>query len=179
MSINMSSIMSKARKVVKSTTGKQKIDKVIDEAMLGRFKLQLVEDIYTPEETAEKFIQVLRRAISTSGLSDRAIAALDNLDYSEARKLSSGMYIIYVFWAGNMSRPSLLPSVYGDIEDLPGLLNDGVDHKMKQIKGVWHGEEYRSRTVIPGAGFMEQAVSDFMGNYSDKYNVTGIEIIRE
>ena len=42
--------------------------------------------------------------------------------------------------------------------------------------GIWHGQETWSRTVIPGAHFVDDAVSSFMGNYASEYNVIDISI---
>lgn len=59
---------------------------------------------------------------------------------------------------------------------MAALLNNGVDHEMNRVHGIWHGQETWSRTVIPGAHFVDDAVSSFMGNYASEYNVIDISI---
>ena len=47
---------------------------------------------------------------------------------------------------------------------------------MRPVHGMWHGHETWSRTVIPGAHFVDNAVSSFMGNYASEYNVIDISV---
>lgn len=179
MPINMKSIMAKARNAANSGSGKKKVNEAVDKVLLGQVRLQLSGTAHTPEEAAWKFIDVLTNAINSSGLSQNAIALLENIDCGKPYKLSDGTYCIYVSFKEDMHRESLAPGRFPNgIDDIAELLNDGVDHRMKAVRGEWHGYETWSRTVIPGTHFMEQAKADFMGNYASEYNVTNIEIIR-
>lgn len=132
--------------------------------------------VHTPEEAAAKFIEVLRSTIASSGLSAGAMGAVSEIDHTSAVPIGNdGTYSITVYFSGDASRPSLDEARYGGIDDIVLLFNNGVDHTMRPVHGYWHGEEVWSRTTIPGAHFIEQAVSDFMGNYATEYNVISIE----
>lgn len=175
-SINMKSILSKAKTYIGSTVGRNKVDGVVNKVMLGNIRLQSAGVIHTPEEAASKFIEVLKDSIKNAGLSPNAIEAVSNIEQTSAYRTGYNSYVIQVYFVGDMSRPSLDEAKYGRINDIVALFNNGVDHTMKQVHGVWHGEEAWSRTTIPGTNFIEQAVTDFMGNYASEYNVTNISV---
>lgn len=176
MPINMDAILGKAKAYVNSSAGQNRVQEITDKVMLGSMRLQSSGSIHTPEEAAAKFIEVLHKEMESSGLSTNAINAISNLEYSSPISLKDGTYIINVYFTGDLSRPSLDEARYGRINDLAMLFNEGVDHKMRPVKGTWHGNEIWSKTIIPGAHFMEQAVTDFIGNYSTEYNVLDIQI---
>ena len=175
-SINMGSILAKAKASMESNTGQSKVNGVVNKAMLGNIRLQSGGNIHTPEEAAAKFIEVLRNSIEGTGLSEGAIEAISNIEHGSAHSIGHNTYIIGVYFVGDMTRPSLDEAKYGGINDIVALFNNGVDHIMRPVHGMWHGEETWSRTVIPGASFIEQAITDFMGNYSSEYNVTNISV---
>lgn len=175
-SINMDSILAKAKAHMGSSTGQNKIDNVISKVMLGNIRLQSGGTAHTPEEAASKFIEVLRSSINSAGLSEGAIGAVSNIEHGSAHSIGHNTYIIGVYFVGDMTRPSLDEAKYGGINDIVALFNNGVDHTMRPVHGLWHGKETWSRTVIPGTHFIEQAVTDFMGNYASEYNVTSISV---
>lgn len=165
--INNASIKAKLSRWAQSGAAKERIREA------GRIKIAVGgKGVHTPEEAADKFISVLRSTIISSGLSANAVNAVSELDCSSPVSLGDGKYEITVYFSGDLFRPSLHE---GGIDDIVLLLNNGVSHEMKPVYGTWHGERIRSRTVISGAHFIEQAVSDFMGNYSAEYGVTKIE----
>lgn len=174
--INMSSILSKATHYMGGNAGQKKVDDVTSRIILGSIKLQSGKSTHTPEEAAEKFIGVLQDTINSSGLSVGAIEAISNIDHGSAHNIGKNLYTIMVYFVGDMSRPSLDEVKYGSIQDIVALFNNGVDHTMRPVHGLWHGEETWSKTVIPGAHFIEQAINDFMGNYASEYNVTNISV---
>lgn len=175
-SINMKSILAKAQSHMESKVGQSKVDNVISKVMLGNIRLQSGGTTHTPEEAASKFIEVLQSSINSAGLSEGAIKAISNIEYGSARNIGHSTYIIGVYFVGDMTRPSLDEATYGGINDIVALFNNGVDHTMHPVHGMWHGKETWSRTVIPGTHFIEQAVTDFMGNYASEYNVTNISV---
>lgn len=164
---NKNSITAKLSRWASSSVGKEAIKRS------GRVKILTGgSGVHSPDEAAYKFISVLRSTIVSSGLSANAISAVSEIDYSSPVPLSDGKYEITVYFSGNPYRQSLHE---GGIDDIVLLLNNGVDHEMKPVYGTWHGERIRSRTVISGAHFIEQAVSDFMGNYASEYGVVSIK----
>lgn len=175
-SINMASILAKAKGYTNSKEGKIRMNDMAQKVLLGQISLQSGEKTHTPEEAAAKFIEVLKSSISSSGISADAASAISELGSSSPRHIKDNVYEIDIYFEGNLSRPSLQEGIYGGIDNLAALLNNGVDHTMKQVIGEWHGQKIRSRTVIPGAHFVQNAVSDFIGNYGQDYNVIDIQI---
>ncbi len=175
-SINMDSILAKAKAHMGSSAGQSKVNTVVSKVMLGNIRLQSGGTAHTPEEAASKFIEVLRGSINSAGLSEGAIGAVSNIEHGSAHSIGNNTYIIGVYFVGDMTRPSLDESNYGGINDIVALFNNGVDHTMRPVHGLWHGRETWSRTVIPGTHFIEQAVADFMGNYASEYNVINISV---
>lgn len=177
-SIDMTSILAKARACMEKEETKKEVRKVVDDVMRGEAMIRASGDVHTIDDIASKFIEVLRWEIENSGLSPNAINSISDIGYSYSAISDSNDYLICVFFTKDLSRPSLMESKYGSINDLAELFNDGVDHKMRAVHGTWHGDEVWSRTVIPGTHFMEQAITDFMGNYGYEYNVKNIELKR-
>lgn len=174
--VNMDSILSKAKNYVSSSKGQKEFNQIKSDIIKGVRKPGSGQSVHTPEEAAEKFIEVLRQEIASSGISENAISAINELSASAATEIGEDVYTIKVSFSGDLSRSSLCPDRYDGIQDLAVLLNDGVDHTMNRVYGMWHGNYIGSRTVISGAGFMEAAVNAFMGSYADEYNVTSIVI---
>lgn len=146
----------------------------------GNGNTSLIRTAQTPntmlELAAKKFIEVLQKEIKSSGLSPDAVNAIINLTHASVERLTNGTYAIRVYFKDDLSRPSLDVARYGEIRDLALLLNNGVDHTMPQVHGTWKGEEWWSRTTIPGTHFMEHAIQTFMTNYAKKYHI--IDIIK-
>ena len=161
-SINMGSILAKAQAHMGSGAGQAKVNSTVAKVMLGTITLKSGGKTHTPEEAAEKFSE--------------AAAAISELSHSPAVPAGANVYTIEIFFTGNLSRPSLVPGKYGGISNLAALLNNGVDHEMNRVHGIWHGQETWSRTVIPGAHFVDDAVSSFMGSYASEYNVIDISV---
>lgn len=170
----MSSILDKAIAFTKSGEFKKRLSKIVDDAVAGRIVLEGNTSAHSPEEAAGKFISVLNMNIASSGLSGGAASAIPEPDYLPPIKIGDGKYMITVYFSGDASRPSLDESHYGGIDDIVLLFNNGVGHTMKQVHGEWHGKEAWSKTNITGSHFIENAISDFMGNYATDYGVTSI-----
>lgn len=174
--INWSSILGKAQAHINKPETQKEIRKKMDAVMLGIAPNP--GGCHTPEEAADKFIEVLGKTIDSSGLSPEAVEAVKHLNYTKPYKLNDGTYLVTVYFDVDMSRPSL-SAKYDGINDIAELLNDGVDHTMNRVWGEWHGRHIGSRTTIPGAHFMEQAIIDFMGNYASEYNVIDLKLNRD
>lgn len=176
-SINMASILSKANAYMGTPSGENKKNTVVRKAVLGQINLQQGKSTYTPEEAADKFIDVLKDSINSSGLSAGAIEAVSNIAHDNPSSLGGNIYTIRVYFSGEMSRPSLDPRSFpGGISDIVALFNNGVDHTMRPVHGTWHGKEMWSKTTIPGTHFIENAVNTFMASYASEYNVIGISV---
>ena len=175
--INSSSIRRKAEARIKTPEMQREIQSKVRGMMLGTSNRNV--SIHTPKDAANKFMIVLRDSIESSGLSQNAIDAISDLRHTEPFELSDGRFGIYVYFAGDTSRPSLNEDLYGEIHSLVALFNNGVDHRMHAVRGEWHGKETWSRTVIPGTYFIQQAVQDFKGNYATEYNVIEIKVDHE
>lgn len=176
-SINMASILAKAQACMGTSKKKTEVSNLVNGVMLGNIRLQSGKGgTHTPEEAAAKFIEVLQNEINSSGLSAGAAAAISNLSHTSAQSIGNNTYVIGVYFAGDLSRPSLDEAHYGSISNLAALFNNGVGHTMRPVHGIWHGQETWSRTTIPGAHFIDSAVSSFMGNYAYDYNVLDISV---
>lgn len=181
MAINWDSILAKANIALKTPQSIKKIEGIIDliisAGLPGRKAASGGGTLHAPDEVANKFIEVLKQTISSSGLSENAINAISEFYHTEPVGVGNGQYAMRVCFGGDLSRASLGPEKYPEgINDLAELLNDGVDHTMRQVWGTWHGEHYGSRTVIPGAHFMEEAINTFMSSYAKEYGVVDITI---
>ena len=127
------------------------------------------------DEIATKFIDILKLSMESSGLSANAIQSISNLEYTSTYNEQTGILKIKVSFKDTY-RPSLYTKKYDGVDDIVMLLNEGVDHVMNPVYGVWHGEKIRSATTINGAHFLEQARDKFLGEYGAKYNVLSVEI---
>lgn len=170
-SINMDSILAKAKAHMATDKRQNEIKQKSANAILNGTSSGGIHSIY---EAAGKFISVLQSEIQSSGLSAGAMAAISQINHSSAVPLGDGKYMILIYFSGDSSRPSLDPEQYGGIDDIVLLFNNGVDHKMRPVHGMWHGHETWSKTVIPGAKFIESAMQNFMSNYASEYNVIDI-----
>lgn len=172
--VNMDALVGRFQRFLNTPAGIERRKQVAGDAYKAG---ESMNGMHTPEEAADKFIEVLHKTIMSSGLSANAAEAIGNdWDYGTVEDLGDGKFKIVVFFTGDPHRESLYPEKYDDgITDIAELLNYGTG-KMKAVWGVWHGEDIVSRTLIPGLHFMETAVTDFLGNYAAEYNVTSVEI---
>ena len=188
-SIDWGSIMMKAEACMNSPKMEKKVEEYVDEVIVGRivFRQTGSKKAKTIEEAADKFIEVLSNEInqhvgtnfSKGNISELARDALCGLDYGKPYKVGDN-YCINVWFENELHRESLLPKEWDGIDNIAALLNSGyiaggavygewIDHNQKSHGDVW---SLRKRA---GAHFVEQAISDFMGNYATEYNVIKIE----
>ena len=77
--VDMGSIQRAANKLVNSSAFKKEQQACIQEALLGRISFSVKDGtIHTAAEAAEKFVDVLKNHISTSGLSAGAAGAISD-----------------------------------------------------------------------------------------------------
>ena len=174
---NMDSILSKAKNYVNSSNGQKEFNQIKSDIIKGVRRSSSGKSVHTPEEAAQKSVEVLKQEISSSGLSGEAVAAISELSISGATEIGEDTYTINVSFSGDLYRPSLNVEKYGGINDLAELFDAGAG-PMNRVYGMWHGNYIGSKTTIPGANFMDAAVSTFMSSYADEYNVTSISVNR-
>lgn len=176
VTINMDSCVAKFNQYFNSKDGIDRINAALKNYVIGIGTRP--GGLHTPEEAANKFIEVLGKTIDSSGLSPDAIEAVKHWDYGRAYQINGNIYEVIVYEDADMGRPTMSKKDE-PIKDIVELLNYGVDHQMKRVWGTWHGNHIGSRTVIPGAHFLEQAKNDFLGNYGTEYGVIDIQIITQ
>lgn len=188
--INWDSILKKAERVMGTPGKKRAVEDVVDKVILGKATLEMSRgsaSSATPEEAADKFIELFRRELlnhadgsyESGKLGPTAIQALSDLRYGTPRKVGN-KYHIDVFFMGNLSRPSLAPSKYSGVENIAALLNSGYTAGHR-VYGVWNrtgvmDERIGSLVSRGGAHFMQNARDDFLGNYGYEYGVEDIII---
>ena len=169
--------MREAKGIVNSADFKKEQQKYVQNALLGNVTISIDgKPIHTAEEAAQKFIDVLKDSINTSGLSSNAATAISNFKY-DAPVCIGDKCTIKITFDGDMHRESLDPGSYpAGIDHLEELLDKGVDHRMAPVYGEWHGSGTWSKTTIVGAHFMDAAKRNFMASYGKEYNVSDITI---
>lgn len=190
--INMNSILEKARKATSSSGFQKKLEVMTDTKLMGGGVMTNGQGatIYGTSMAAAKFIEVLQNEIqshavsaggggfSAGGLGSTAIEALIKLEHDQPVKVGRNRYQIGVWFTGDLSRESLVPGKYDGVENIAALLNTGYTAGHR-VYGVWkgHGDERRaSLTERDGAHFIENAIRDYMANYAKEYGVIDIEV---
>lgn len=131
---------------------------------------------HSPQEAGEKFVEVLSRNIEGSGVSAGVKCAVDNWEVGTPETSDNIHFNVPIIFTGELQRPSLEPTRFGDgINNIVLLYDQGVGHTMNRVYGKWHGKKVGSRTVIPKAHYIESAIEDFMVGYADQYGVVDIE----
>ena len=191
--IDMNSILSKAKKATSSASFQKKIEDKVDTVLMkgtvagnsGRNAT-----IYGTSMAAAKFIEVLQNEIkshaaseggggfSAGGLGSTAVDSLIKLEHGEPVKVGKNRYQIGVWFTEDLSRESLAPDKYDGVENIAALLNTGYTAGHR-VYGIWkgHGDERRASLVErDGAHFIENAIRDYMANYASEYGVIDIEV---
>lgn len=188
--INWSSIMQKAEDYIEKEV-KPKLEKYMLTGVTFGLKGKLPK---SPEEAAMKFFEVLKWEITDHiGASyasgdislEAANQIISSIYYDKPRKVGD-RYRIDIWFEGDHHRDSLAPDTYDGVDNIIALLNKGYPSdgrsRIRPVHGVWQGhgdEEIYSLTHRSGAHFIEQAVTDFMGNYGTDYGVVDIEVSDE
>lgn len=71
---------------------------------------------------------------------------------------------------GDLSRMSLRPDIYGGIDNIVALFNNGYEAG-GIVRGFWHGKRVKSVPSRSPMQFMQDAVGDFNSIYGKQYNV--------
>ena len=192
--INMQSILNKAKKFTSSSDFKKKIEQKTDEAMLagGTLGGKPASEVGA-SMAAAKFIEVLQNTINSHaiaegggglngrGLGATAISTLTQLEHGAPYKIGKNKYEIEVWFSDDLHRDSLAPDYYDGIENIAALLNKGYS-AAHTVFGIWLNHGYAGSFNIPslqereGLHFIEEAIRDYMANYSSEYGVTDIMV---
>jgi hypothetical protein len=202
MALNMQSIMGKVKTFAKSGEGLVRQDAAVQEAIKKRNgtlrsgKKVLTEELV--DRAVGRFIWVLAETGRSYGLPASVMQHLENAD-NAGLHFVRGEGVTYIYFGGDMSRPSL-DEDYGDgIKNIVALFNNGY-HARDYAYGWWDNHEYkpigedwnsvrgfaidvtsayiRSRKDREGLHFIQEAVDDFNGNYGSMFNAVA-EIANE
>lgn len=189
--INMKSILDKAKACTASAKFQRQIEAKTDEIVLtggGKGLAGKAITIGGASMAAAKFIEVLQNAIrdleASSGFAEgklghTAVSALEKLEHGSPRKIGKNKYQIEVWFSGNLHRDSLAPDEYDGIDNIAALLNKGYTAN-QPVYGVWMGHSgsfnIASLPQRSGAQFIQNAVRNYMANYANEYGVLDIKI---
>lgn len=174
-SINKAAIIAKAKECIASGKKQKEISRIVDREMLGLSSPSKGSSSHSAQQTAEKFIEVMRDEINSnpgiSAISDDA----SMLTYSTPTRNGNGTYSVEINFTGDLERHSVAPWRYDDIKNIIALFNNGYD-AANPVYGYWHGKKIRTKTSRTGTYFINNAVNNFMRNYAREYNVRKIEV---
>ena len=189
--INMKSILDKAKACTASAKFQRQIEAKTDEIVLtggGKGLAGKAITIGGASMAAAKFIEVLQNEIrdleASSGFAEgklghTAVSALEKLEHGSPRKIGKNKYQIEVWFSGNLHRDSLVPDEYDGIDNIAALLNKGYTAN-QPVYGVWMGHSgnfnIASLPQRSGAQFIQNAVRNYMANYANEYGVLDIKI---
>lgn len=133
------------------------------------------------EEAAQKLISILERHALAANMPSAVQSAVYDFDYSIPARLNDGIYYVTIFNTKSLQYPSLYPEGYpAGLLDLAMLYNEGMIAK----NGVWGWDTSQTppmrisgTTSIEGTHFIDDAISEFIGAYSDKYGIIDVSII--
>ncbi len=176
--INMASIIPKINAYAGSAQGK----KVIWTATKNiAMKFGASVSKHSPQEAADKFVEIMEstvKGMEGSTLGSTAVSAASNfISGTPFVSTSSGAVAVTIpfTFQGDLHRYSLRPDIYGGIDNIIALLNNGYSAS-HTVFGNWHGKDTASLKDRDGAGFIQSAVGEFMSKYAKEYNVLSIEI---
>lgn len=192
--INLDSIMKKVTAYSRTDSGKAKMREVIQKYRAegtgntgAGGKVMTEADMWT---AASKMIAVLRSTAQSYGLPASVMRHFDSLECSKIYEMPDGSSVIYIYFEDELHRDSLYPEGYDGVQNIIALLNNGY-HAKDYVYGSWEGHSptgeskldgrsidtsayIRSRKDREGLQFIQQAISDFNGNYGADYNVTAV-----
>lgn len=177
MNINMSAIMSKTKAFAESTEGKKRMEACLEKYKKeGRSSTAAGGKLITEEtmyEAGDKMISVLRDMARNMDLPESVMKHFDSLDCLPPVRMPDGSYTMAIYFEDDLHRDSLMPDRYEGAHNIIAILNNGYSENknMEKVWGVWHGARIHALTGRAGLQFMQQAVSDFNGNYSSDYGV--------
>lgn len=191
--INMKSILDKAKACTVSAKFQKQIETKTDEIVLTGGVKGLSGKAITiggASMAAAKFIEVLQNEIrdleASSGFAEgklghTAVSALEKLEHSSPRNIGKNKYQIEVWFSGNLHgnlhRDSLAPDEYDGVDNIAALLNNGYTaNKSVVIRDDTGNVIYSSLPRRSGAQFIQNAVRNYMASYASEYGVIDITV---
>lgn len=184
--INKNSISKKLDDLLNKSEYKKKIQEAknekLDKILLGSISFNKNgAKVFSAQELAEKFIDILKEEISRSVGSDfssgqigESIAGeLSRLHYGTPIKVQEGVYQVDIYFDLNKHRDSLYSSKYSGINNIVELLDKGYNAN-KSVYGKWHGNTIASLANRDGAGFIDSAIEQFTNKYHGRSNAVSI-----
>ena len=192
--INLQSINKKVEAFARTAKGKKMMEAQISQyAKNGTTKTAAGSRVLTEADmytAAVKMIQVLQLTAQSYSLPHSVMEHFNRLEASKIYETPDGSSIIYIYFGGDLHRNSLYSDEYDGISNIVALLNNGY-HAKDYVYGSWDGHSptgeskfdgrsigtsayIRSRKNREGLKFIQQAISDFNGNYGSDYNVTAV-----
>lgn len=127
------------------------------------------------QQIARMFVKYMERvadnefAISESVLENIGDAIISDVYNGRGSKLC-----VNIDFGGDLTRPSLQPEKYKKgIKNIVAVISTGYkkNQKMKYVAGNWHGQFTHALTKRDPQFFIQEAASQFMEKYADKYAV--------
>lgn len=191
-SINMKSILDKAKACTATAKFQKRIEEKTDEVILTGGGVTSWNGkaitIGGASAAAGKFIEVLQNEIrsleASSGFAEgklghTAVAALEKLEHGSPHKVGKNKYQIEVWFSDDLYRESLAPDEYDGIDNIAALLNKGYTAN-QPVYGVWMGHSgnfnIASLPQRSGAQFIQSAIRNYMANYASEYGVLDIKV---
>lgn len=179
--IDMASIEKKVRAWEKSAAGQDRIRKKVNGYVLRNVdKTEAGSVVVTRKkmiELADKLVETVRNNAAGAGLPESVMSAVESLHRGAVTVNPDGGFQIEMNFTGDLSRPSLEPNKYGDLENIIVIFNNGYPQSagraeaISHVAGYWHGEYTHALGSRPGLYFLQSAVNDFNATYGSQYNI--------
>ena len=189
------SLSSKLNAWIRSPQGQARLQGKMAEYTRYGIEKTAAGDSIIPEkrgwEAAAKFIQVLQMTAKSYDLPESVMKHIDEIDIGSIIRIGDG-FEVPLYFGGDLHRNSLENDAtsYGGIDNIVALFNNGY-HASNYVYGWWdghspsgesigrslHNEDFawvRSKKEREALKFIQQAISDFNGNYGSDYNVTAV-----
>ena len=195
MNINIDSIMDKVSAYAKSSAGKERMGKCIQQYANSGVKQTAAGDkVFTEEmmwEAVPKFLYVMRVTAAEYDLPESVMEHINNMESSGRITKTPEGFEVCLYFDGDLHRDSLENDLgYEGVENIVALFNNGY-HAKNYVYGWWNGHKatgdgvlrsgadndfawVRSKKEREPLRFIQQAVADFNANYGAEYGVTAV-----
>ena len=171
--INEAAIQAKVRAWGKTAEGQAKINRVINNYIqTGTSSVTITGNIITEAqmaEAAEKMKSILIQC--SSGLPSSVQAHVANTSIGAITQTGPSSYSVELSFEGDMFRESLQPSIYGGVDNIVALFNNGYFAR-NEVYGDWHGYRVFSKKERAGTHFVTHAVAVFNSTCGGQYHAT-------